>query len=238
MHTTAAQGATGRAAPARTALLRGQAPGAGAARMRSSATPARHARRWRRRGTHNSFKTLLLPSESGSAFTSVEEIRLPCTAILVACGSARREALTVRSGRASRPPSAAPRARCWTPTCAPQCDRRAIPPSLSTPRRPSSRARTRGLAGHCRDQPRRAQTPGAGAGAARTQGSPAPTRHASKRRRRGTHSFFMSGHLPSDSGSAFTFVKEMSLPRTARACGRAHVKRCACRVCVCTHVHT
>ncbi len=46
------------------------------------------------------------------------------------------------------------------------------------------------------------------------------------RRRRGTHSPQSSVHLPSESGSNFTFVEEMSLPRTARvraaARGRAH----------------
>ncbi len=40
----------------------------------------------------------------------------------------------------------------------------------------------------------------------------------------GTHRVSKSLHWPSDSGSAFTFVAEMDLPRIACACGRA---RCA-----------
>jgi hypothetical protein len=38
---------------------------------------------------------------------------------------------------------------------------------------------------------------------------------------RRTHRVSKSLHWPSHSGSAFTFVPEMDLPRTARACGRA-----------------
>jgi hypothetical protein len=63
-------------------------------------------------------------------------------------------------------------------------------------------------------------------------GAPARQRHAQQRSAgtaanahggggggRGTHSSSKSLHRPSHSGSAFTFVEPMTLPRTARACG-------------------
>ena len=43
--------------------------------------------------------------------------------------------------------------------------------------------------------------------------------HGGGRRRRQTHRVSKSLHWPSDSGSALTFVEEIHLPRTARACG-------------------
>jgi hypothetical protein len=92
-------------------------------------------------------------------------------------------ALTGPSGSASRPPPAAPRARCCPRTCAPKCGR---PSGFG----PSLKHAHGGVAGG------------------------------------GTHRVANSLHWPSDSGSAFTFVREMDLRCTARACGRACRAQC------------
>jgi hypothetical protein len=150
-----------------------------------------------------------------------------------AAGVSAAAALTESSGSASRPPPAAPRARCCPLPCAPTVrPRRAAPAHPLTragrPRAPAMRAR--GSA----DGRRQATPPppphptprGAGPSA------PAPQRHAQQRSARtaanahggggggrGTHSSSKSLHWPSHSGSALTFVEPMPLPRTARACG-------------------
>jgi hypothetical protein len=55
--------------------------------------------------------------------------------------------------------------------------------------------------------------------ATRSSAAPAPPRTRTAAAPGGTHSSSKSLHWPSHSGSAFTFVWPMDLPRTARACG-------------------
>jgi hypothetical protein len=118
--------------------------------------------------------------------------------------SAAAAALTVSTSWATRPPPAAPRARCWTRPCAPT-----VRPRRAAPGPPRTHA----------GRPR--------APAMRARGSAAADDRQRRRRRRrqrrgmrpGTHMNFKSLHWPSHSGSAFTFVPETHLPHTARACG-------------------
>ncbi len=144
--------------------------------------------------------------------------------------SAAAAALTGSSGWATRPPPAAPRSRCRARPCAPTVRPRPggsgqPRPRAGRPRAPAMRARGSAAPNdrqrRRRRTQRRAARPGARHGSAtRSSAAPArpPTRTAAGRRR-GTHRVSKSLHWQSHSGSAFTFVKWTSLPRTARACG-------------------
>ncbi len=84
--------------------------------------------------------------------THIEVARLrraPPPPACVSAGSTRRGALTVSSGWASRPPSAAPRARCRTQTCVPPCGRHAVSALVTrAPVGPAAAPRTRPAAWH------------------------------------------------------------------------------------------
>jgi hypothetical protein len=99
---------------------------------------------------------------------------------------------------------------------------RAAAPGGSGPP-PTMRARGSAAADDRQRRRRRIQRRAAPAPGAAAPRAAAQRRHrrdrARRRRPARTHRVSKSLHWPSDSGSAFTFVEEMALPRTARACG-------------------
>ncbi len=143
-------------------------------------------------GNHSLFSL----GQSTAAGSAASSERIACLRANRAAAAGRLRPHPVpRAGRAA----AASQARAW----------------LGRGRRPATPPRPQANAAWCR--------PGARPGSARGSSAapPPPQTREAAHGEGGTHRVSKSLHWPSDSGSAFTFVEPMDLPRTARACGRA-----------------